>query len=349
MLDNSDDELSVQASRLQNEGDFRGALELWREIARKRPDPEALCGLANAAQEIGEMEEAEAALLNALNSDPSLRLPYMMLCRAATRQGRWDEAEFRARQALRIEEEADAYNLLGVALDGLGRAQDAEAAFLRGIELDASNENLYFNFGRLLWDRDPVKAEGLFCKAIELNPDDGEAHRQLGDLLLTQKVMDEAEYHLRRAVELEPADPWAHLNLGLLLWKKKDIGAADAEFRWAYEAAPHSAVAMSFLADGYVAREEWSKAEVLYHRALAAEPDNIFANYGLARMYALMGKTGLARTYLGRVLLLNPDHKLALEAVERIADEYGDLPRNLVARVQRRRPRWQRRQDPGAI
>ena len=70
MFEDSYDQLWKQASRLQDEGDIRGALRLWREISRKYPDAEVLCLVAQAAQDLGEMEEAEASLLKAVEFDP---------------------------------------------------------------------------------------------------------------------------------------------------------------------------------------------------------------------------------------------------------------------------------------
>jgi tetratricopeptide (TPR) repeat protein len=133
MFEDSYDRLWKRAYRLQEEGDIRGALGLWREISQRYPDAEVLCLMARAALDLGEIEDAEASLLKALEFDPGLRLPSMMLCRIAMAQGKWDDAEPRVRQALRIKEGADGYNLLGVTLDILGRAEEAHAAFSRGI------------------------------------------------------------------------------------------------------------------------------------------------------------------------------------------------------------------------
>lgn len=348
IFEDSYDRLWKRASRLQEEGDIRGALALWREISQRYPDAEVFCLMAKAAQDLGEVEEAEASLLRAVEFDRGLRLPYMMLCRIAMAQGRWDDAELRVRQALRIREGADGYNLLGISLDRLGRAEEARAAYSQGIELDPSYEELYCNLGQLVRKSDPVTAESLFSKAIDLAPDYSEAHQELGSLLLQHNVLDEAEYHLRRAIELDPADTWARLYLGNLLWQRNDIRAAIVESQWAYQSAPDWPVTMWFLADIYCEQGEWQRAEELYQRALALEPDHIPANKGLAKMYMRMGKSELAQTYLGRVLLLDPGDKRALEWMEEISGEYGDIPVNLVRRLQRRRSRWERRQDPGA-
>ena len=102
------------------------------------------------------------------------------------------------------------------------------------------------------------------------------------------------------------------------------------------------------LADVCAAQEEWPKAEDLYNRALAVEPDSIPANRGLAKMYMSMGKTELADTDFRRVLALDPHDKTTLDCIERITGDDRLIPQKLAHRLQRRRPRWQRRQDPGA-
>ena len=298
--------------------------------------------------ELGETEAAECALLRALVCAPDLQPPYILLSCLAMTQYKWDDVEYRARQALRIEENAEAYNLLGLALDRLDRPQEASAAYTRGIELGPECEVLYCNFGRLVRRSDLAKAEILFCKAIELNPDFARAHLEMGSLLLRQEVLDESEYHLRRAIELDPAEPYAHLYLGNLLQMKNDIPAAAVEFQWAYHAAPDWPETMWCLADISAAQEEWAKAEDLYNRALAVEPDFIPANRGLANMYMSMGKTQLADTYFRRVLLLDPHDQTALDCLETIAGDDRLMPQRLAHRLQRRRPRWQRRHDPDA-
>ena len=70
--------------------------------------------------------------------DPALRLPYINLSLNAIKQGRWEDAELRASQALRIEEGPDEYSLLGIALSALGRVEEAHASYTLGIEFDSS-------------------------------------------------------------------------------------------------------------------------------------------------------------------------------------------------------------------
>ncbi|MFN7919486.1 MAG: tetratricopeptide repeat protein [Bryobacteraceae bacterium] len=349
------DEVREQAWRLYDKGDLAGALALWRQIARGCPEAEDLCSLALTARRLGEVEEAEAALLKAVTIDPSLRLAHVMLCRNAVGNGSWADAEFRARRALDLEEDGDVYDLLGLTLDALDRYDEAHAAFSRGIEIDPTYEDLYSDFGQLVRKRDPVEAERLFRKAIELEPAYAEAHRELGSLLLhqeaavfRQKLLDEAEHHLRLAIELDPGDTWARLYLGNLHYTRNDPRAALVELRLAHESAPSWAVTMWCLADCHAELEEWAKAEELYLRALAAEPDSIHANRALARMYMLQGRTELAQTYFGRVLLLNPEDKGAREGMERTEDGAG-VPKHVARRVHRRQSRWQRRRDPDSV
>jgi len=56
-------------------------------------------------------------------------------------------------------------------------------------------------------------------KEIELNPEDANAHRNLGALLYEQNKLEEAEKEYRKAIEINPEDAEAYCNLGILLSK----------------------------------------------------------------------------------------------------------------------------------
>ncbi|MHC4137277.1 MAG: tetratricopeptide repeat protein, partial [Planctomycetota bacterium] len=65
----------------------------------------------------------------------------------------------------------------------------------------------YYNFGRV---RDSIAP---FERAIDLDPDDSEAHNNLGVSLAVLGIWDRALTHFRRAAELNPDDPAARSNL----------------------------------------------------------------------------------------------------------------------------------------
>jgi hypothetical protein len=104
-------------------------------------------------------------------------------------------------------------NTRGVALAGLFRMDDAEAAFRRALALDDSQADAHVNLGNALADRlDSATAIGHFERALQLGPpcpdtlaNSGHALRQLGRL-------DDATAAYDRAIGLDPANSEANFG-----------------------------------------------------------------------------------------------------------------------------------------
>ena len=65
-----------------------------------------------------------------------------------------------------------------------------------------------------------------YHKALELNPNEGEAHNNLGNALARRRQFDEAIGHFRRAVEITPNYARAFNNLGLALHESGNYAEA---------------------------------------------------------------------------------------------------------------------------
>lgn len=62
-----------------------------------------------------------------------------------------------------------------------------------------------------------VEQAFLYEQILRLDPDNAEAHFQLGNARYQQQQPDKAEYHWRRALALNPHHTKAQISLGLLL------------------------------------------------------------------------------------------------------------------------------------
>jgi superkiller protein 3 len=58
------------------------------------------------------------------------------------------------------------------------------------------------------------QAEPEYFRAIELNPNDGEAYRRLGQVYEDNNQLDKALAAYRQAVQVEPGNLWTHQSLG---------------------------------------------------------------------------------------------------------------------------------------
>jgi len=85
-----------------------------------------------------------------------------------------------------------------------------------------------------LLERDS-EAEGAYRKAMELDPEKGEAYASLGALYLGQGRSDEAVSYLEKAAEAEPKIAVIRANLALAYAAKGKADLSEAEFRKAEE------------------------------------------------------------------------------------------------------------------
>lgn len=198
---------------LERRGRTEEAEECYREGLRRQPrDPglQALLGLLLA--ERGDAEEAtpllEAAAESAVSALPQV---HDGLAAVAVARGEWARAETEARRAVELAPEmASAWNHLAVALEELGRTEEALAAYDRALAADGSYWQAVFNRGLLLrkQGRDSAAME-MFRRVLELNPGHAASHYELGVLHGARGAVARAREHLEAALAAEPEHPRA--------------------------------------------------------------------------------------------------------------------------------------------
>lgn len=153
------------------------------------------------------------------------------------RQERYAEAEQAYDGALdRVAEIAHGYWPLlysrGISRERIGRWPEAEADFLKALELEPE-QPLVLNYLGYSWvDKglNLTEAEAMLRRAVELRPDDGYIVDSLGWAYFRLGRIAEAVDYLERAVELRPDDPVINDHLGDAYWR---IGRErEARFQW---------------------------------------------------------------------------------------------------------------------
>jgi len=137
----------------------------------------------------------------------------------------------------------------------------AEAAARKAIELDGSVAEAHNSMAAVdlfyRWDWEDAEREST--RAIELNPNLGEARHMHSLVLTALNRMDEAVQEERKAAELDPLTrPWA---VGWALIKAHQYDAAIAELRVRSGAQPNDGFVHSLLWEAYFYRGKEKEAE----------------------------------------------------------------------------------------
>ena len=101
-------------------------------------------------------------------------------------------------------ESARGWNALGVAQCRNNDLEQAEASLRRSLELDPQDGHAHRNLATLLLEHSPREAMAHYQRAAELLPDDQAAQYGYGKALLDLGDPDSADPVLRRVIELAP-------------------------------------------------------------------------------------------------------------------------------------------------
>jgi tetratricopeptide (TPR) repeat protein len=137
--------------------------------------------------------------------------------------------------------DAEAHNLLGVALCKLGRFEEAEQHFR---------------------------------KAIGIKPKLAEAHANLGNALRVTGQAEPAENALRRALNLKPGDPSARHGLGALLLSRARLREARAQFEKLLKTVPRSSAGLTGMGEIAEMEGRFDEAETLFRRVIEIDPED---------------------------------------------------------------------------
>ena len=146
--------------------------------------------------------------------------------------GRYGDAEKSARLlCLQFPCDNFSWKILGAVLKQTGRASEAVFTGTKAVEITPDDTQAHYNLGNTLKELGRFdEAEASYRQAIALQPDYAEAHSTLGNTLKELGRLDEAEANYSRAIALKPDYVEAHYNLGVLLFESRKYNLAAEQF-----------------------------------------------------------------------------------------------------------------------
>jgi tetratricopeptide (TPR) repeat protein len=179
--------------------------------------------------------------------DPGNLQALYYLGRAKYNENRFEEAVSIFIQCLKLDPKSvKAEDNLGLSYEGLGRVEDAMAAYRTAISWEmresTNNSGPYIDLGTLLVNNGrSSEAIPYLTKALQISPEDIRAHRELGKAYLHLNQLEKAQAELEKSVQLAPQSAPAHFILAQVYRKRGLLDKARLETeRYSALAGAHS-------------------------------------------------------------------------------------------------------------
>jgi len=334
------------AAYAESKRDYPAAVSHLRQVIQFEPGNAPahyrlglLLAAENPAQALSSLEKAvaldttlepsvkilRAALTQAL-AQPDLAYQNLVIGRALASLGEWtlaSKAFATATQANPNYAEAWAWQAEALYQLGAAPANEIEQSFEKALALNPTSAGIQVMAG-LYWQRqrDYPRAEALYTRATELEPDNPAWWQALAGVIAQRDLPLALDYHLK-ATEIAPyqfstwyalaafcVDNEAFLN---------DYGLAAALRAYALE--PDNPQAMDLLGRALALTGEIDSAQIIYEKALAAAPEAAAPRFHLALLYLQMNLRPEAKVMFQETLRLDPDGPYGAQAGN-ILDRY---------------------------
>ncbi|KAG8148266.1 putative Transmembrane and tetratricopeptide repeat containing 3 protein [Naja naja] len=279
---------------LENEKNFERALRFFIQATQVQPDDiGAHMNVGRTYKNLNRTREAEESYLVAKSLMPQI-IPGKNMLRVApnhlnvyinlanlirANESRLEEADQLYRQAISMRPDfKQAYISRGELLLKMNKPLQAKEAYLRALELDRSNADLWYNLAIVYIElKDPSEALKNFNQALELNPNHKLA--LFNSALLMQEsgeasLRPEAKKRLLSYIKEESQDANGYFNLGMLAMDDKKDDEAEMWMKKAIKLLPGFRSALFNLALLYSQTAKELKALPVLEELLRYYPDH---------------------------------------------------------------------------
>ncbi len=264
-----------------------------------------------AAYEAREMEKAKASFLEAIEVDPTLAEPFLVMADIYLTEDAHQEAADAAEAYLALKPGDNKGQMLAYeAYQKLGN--QAKIDELRAVlgETEAAPQLAIqtYNEGALATQKgDNVTAIRKFQAALNLDPSLAEAHAALGSVYYNQQQYDQALESIEKTLELKPDHLGATRTRYLINDALNNREGADAAIAAYVKVDPKGAARLLYQRADLDFRDgEAAIAKIALLKVLEIDPEMARAHYTLGLIYA-SDDTAKAKQHLEKFISMAPD------------------------------------------
>ncbi len=223
-----------------------------------------------------DLVRAESALRKALSIDSNIPHIWISFISILREGGKLEEAREEAKKALEIHpEEAELWHTYGRILQILKRYADSEGLFERALHLDPEFTASRLRLAQSLFHQEKyVTAKKCVSQYTENEPDDKEGWRLSGIVLVQLDEFDASITCIKKALSLDPEDAELWDLLGFALKLVQNAVDAESAFRRSVELDPRLLDAWFHLGDLLAELQRIEEAEEIYRQITGTSPDS---------------------------------------------------------------------------
>jgi tetratricopeptide (TPR) repeat protein len=237
--------------------------------------------------------------------------------------GQTDGAVDSLKRAIKINAQAPSYHAnLGEVLRQAGKLDEASKALEQAVKLDPNNAQALNNLGIIHYDRRKFKeAVDYYRRALAVAPKMAEALNNLGNALRVTGDVDGAHQAYQEALTLRAVYPEVYNNLGTLLQQDRKTAEAEHAFRKAVQQNPRYVEAHNNLAQLLVSQKNEVEALRILGDTLKFAPKSVPTLIITARVQLRRGNTAAAEQAARFALKEQPENTDALTLLGQVLHE----------------------------
>src|SRR5688500_18186496 len=223
---------------------------------------------------------------------------------------------------------ADAYTLLVGFLHAAPRVAlpKAEAAAMKALELNPDLGDAYVSLGyiRFRYDYDWPRGEKAFKRAVALNPSSELAHHWYALSLGWSDRAADARVEIERALLLDPLSTATLTSSALIHYSAREYDQAIAVFERVLSIEPDNIVAFRRRGWAYQMLGRHAEAVASFERASALSGRDFIELASLGRGYAMAGRRSDARQIIDEMRKRDPSGDLTAYSIAEVFAALGD-------------------------
>lgn len=169
---------------------------------------------------------------------------------------------------------------------------------------------------KALKNEDVLEAIDLFEEALELDPDEADAHEGLASACTMAQEYRGAIEHFKRVTQLKPRDARAYVNLGAIYNMQENYKDAAEFLRKGIQRDSKNADAYYNLGIAQKNLNQLSMAVSAYREAVRLNPEMIDAHVNLANVYLDQKNNRKAIEHYNAALAVDPKHDKAKRGLD---------------------------------